>query len=474
MSPLIDLPHHFPLHIAQTMMFDSLIQYLPDGTIGPKLATSWTVSPDGKEYTFKLDPKAKWWDGQPVTADDVKFTFDTMNDDKSGSSNEGVDVVSKTEVLDPQTVKITIKQLTPFFLAQGGSRGIVPKHVLQGQDVAKSDFNRKPIGSGPFKFVSWQQGQAITMEANAEYFRGAPKIGRLVIKILSDPNLQLTQLRSGEIQYALLDPKDLPAAQQLPGFKLYENPTPRYFDISPNFAKQPDMFGNKDAMLGLLAGIDRQSIVDKVLGGHGKVVDSFIDQVSWAYNPDTPKHPYDKARAQQLLASAGWTGKGSDGILTRNGKRFSFSVVINNFDSSLVQALTVAQQNLKDVGVEMKLDVVEPGIFDSRRSKGDFDAFSRVWNPVYDPDEASLNDTSGAHGYSNAQIDDLDKQALATTDQATRKKIYAQEQVILANDPARLWLYTQNELHFMSDKIQGVQLHPVNVFWNLKDWSINA
>src|SRR5579885_2797553 len=78
MSPLIDLPHHFPLHIAQTMMFDSLIQYLPDGTIGPKLATSWTVSPDGKEYTFKLDPKAKWWDGQPVTADDVKFTFDTM------------------------------------------------------------------------------------------------------------------------------------------------------------------------------------------------------------------------------------------------------------------------------------------------------------------------------------------------------------------------------------------------------------
>ncbi|MBA3944489.1 MAG: hypothetical protein H0X37_08010 [Herpetosiphonaceae bacterium] len=469
LSPLIDLSHHFPEHVPQTMMFDSLIQFMPDSTIHPKLAASWDISPDGKVYTFKLNPKAKWWDGSPVTADDVKFTFDAMMNDKTGSSIEGVEPVDTVVVVDAQTVKITLKALSPLFLAQGGSRGIVPSKLLKGQDLTKAEFNRKPMGSGPYKFVSWQQGSALVLEANTDYFQGVPQIGRIIFKVLPNQNVILTQLKSGEINYALIGARDLEPVKAIPGTKVYENPSPRFFDIAPNY--KLEFFADRNVREALLTGIDRQGIVDKVLQGHGVVIDSNAAPASWAYNPNVPKHPYDPAQAKKMLAAAGYT-PGPDGILAKNGKPLKFTVMINAFDATLQQVLTVAQQELKDIGVTMIVGPVEAGVFNSRRSKGDFDALSRVWNPVYDPDQDGLNKTGNFYGYSNPQVDQMGKAALAINDQAARKKLYLDEQVILSKDVTRLWLYSENELHAVNLPLVGPQNHPVNFFWNLWQWEI--
>jgi len=469
LSPLADLPHHFPEHVPQTLMFDSLIQVLPDGAVGPKLAEKWDISPDGLTYTFTLTDKAMWWDGKPVTAEDVKFTIETALRPESRSSTEGLDTIASVDAPDARTVKIVLKRLVPMFLAQGGSRGIVPKHLLANEDMSKSEFNKKPVGSGPYKFVSWTPGQAIVMEANPTYFLGAPSIQRVVFKILPDQNVILTQLRSGELHYGLITPKDLKPVESITSIKVYDVPTLRFFDISPNYARP--FFADQKVREAILFGIDRQGIVDKALLGKGAVVESNAAPTSWAYNPELPKRAYDPAKAKALLDGAGWL-PGADGIRTKDGTRLSFGVMINSYDRTLEQALVVAQQNLKDVGVDLSIDRVEPGVFGSRRGKKEYDALARIWNPVYDPDQAGLIRTGNFYSYSNPEVDKLAADALATSNQAARKPIYQQLQTVLAADVARLWLYTENELHAVSANVSGMQPHPVNYFWNLRAWKV--
>lgn len=469
LSPLADLPHHFPEHVPQTLMFDSLIQVLPDGSVGPKLADRWDVAPDGLTYTFTLNRRAAWWDGQPVTADDVKFTIETALAPESRSSTEGLDAVATVEALDAQTVKIVLKRPVPMFLAQGGSRGIVPRHLLANEDLSKSEFNKKPVGSGPFTFVSWTPGQAIVMEANAAYFLGAPTIQRVVFKVLPDQNVILTQLRSGELNYALITPKDLRAVEAIASVKVYDVPTLRFFDIAPNYARP--YFADQRVREAILHGIDRSGIVEKALLGKGAVVESNAAPTSWAFNAELPKRAYDPAKARSLLDSAGWT-PGPDGVRAKDGVRLAFGVMINSYDRTLEQALVVAQHNLKEVGVELTIDRVEPGVFGSRRGKKEFDALARIWNPVYDPDQGGLIRTGNFYGYSNPEVDKLAAEALAAGSPAQRKPIYQRLQAILAADVARIWLYTENELHAVSAGVSGMQPHPVNYFWNLRQWNV--
>ena len=161
LSALVDLPHHFPEHAPQTLLYDSLTQFMPDGTIQPKLAQKWTVSPNSLVYTFTLVPNAKFHDGTPITAADVKFTLDAARDPKTQSSDEGLETVKSVEVLTPRTVRVTLTRVTPQFLAEGGARGIVPKHLLEGKDLSTGAFNQKPIGSGPYRLVSFTPGQSI-------------------------------------------------------------------------------------------------------------------------------------------------------------------------------------------------------------------------------------------------------------------------------------------------------------------------
>ncbi|MEI7555538.1 ABC transporter substrate-binding protein [Candidatus Chlorohelix sp.] len=470
LNPLTTLADHFPEHVPQTLLFDGLTQFLPDSTIGPRLASSWEISKDGKEYTFKLNPKATWWDGKPVTADDVKFTYDSLIDANTGSSNEGAEAVVSTTVIDAQTVKITLSQSDPTFLSRGCSRGIVPQHILKGQDLNKTDFGRKPVGSGPYKLVSWQQGSSYVLEANTNYFLGAPNIGKVIIKILPNQNVLLTQLRSGEINYAPVTPRDLKTIESIPGSKVLENPTPRFYDIAPNH--QNFFLQDVKVRQAILFAIDRQGIVDKVLLGHGVVIDSNATPASWAYNPDAPKHPYDPTKAKQLLTQAGFTA-GSDGILVKDGKPFKISFLVNTYDTALIQALTVAQQNLKDIGIDLTVSPVDAAVFSAKRKAKEFDGLSRAWNPVYDPDQyAALVKTGNFYGYSNPEADRLAAAALNTTDQAARKKLYYDLQVVLDNDVSKLWLYSENELHAFNVNLTGPKTHPVNIFWNLREWQI--
>jgi peptide/nickel transport system substrate-binding protein len=478
MSPLSALPHHFPEHIAQTLMFDSLLQFMPDGSLTPKLAASYEVSNDKLSYTFKLDSRAKWWDGTPVTADDVVFTIKTLLDPASKSSTEGVTDVAGIEAVDPATVKVTIKAFNPVFLPQFASRGIVPKAVLQGKDVANDEFNKKPLGSGPYKFVKWEKGQFLQLEANPNYFLGVPKIGKVTVKFMAEQNTVLQEFRSGALNYALLQPRDLGTVQPA---TLAENPSPRFYDISPNYKR---ILGDLALREAVLYGTNRESIVQNILKGKGSVIEANVSPTgwNWAYTNETVKRSYDAEKAKSLLETAGWK-PGANGIREKDGKPLTFGVMVNNYDFILQQVLQAQQSDLKKVGFDMKIEVVDPGKFGERRSAGDFDALARVWNPVYDPDQRGLvlstvygDDgkvkSGNFYGYQNPKMDELANAALKTDDKTARAKIYADIQKLYAQDAVRLPLFTEVELHAFNLKVEGVKRHPVNVFWNIREWTL--
>lgn len=467
------LPHNFPAHAPYTMIYDSLIQIGADGAIKPRLADKWEAGPDNKSMTFTLNSKAKFHDGKPVTAEDVAFTFAKIMDPDLNTTKDGGESVAGVEVVNPQTVKFNLKKVDPLFLPKAGSRGIVPKHLLDGKDIAKDEFNRKPVGSGPFKFGSWQSGSAVILDANPDYHLGAPKLGRVVFKIVPDQNAVVAQLRSGELDYGLVDPRDGKTAEAIATHKVYESPSPRFYSFGFNL--RLPIFQDRAVREALMLATPRKDLVEQVLQGRGNIIHANTSPSSWAYNPEVTQHPYDPDKAKQLLAQAGWQ-PGSDGVLAKDGNRLAFAVSYVVTDKQTEQALTILQQRYKALGVAITLNGLEANdLLGNRWPKGQFEVSYQLWNPVYDPDQnSSLRTGAGynGYGYANPAVDKLFDEALSTFDQAARKRAYGEIQKILATDLPALWLYSNNEISVVSKKIAGFQPHPINHFWNIQDWMV--
>lgn len=470
LNALNNIGSHFPTYTPIHLIFDSLTQLRPDGTIAPKLAERWESSADGLTFTFTLRPNAKFHDGQQVTADDVKFTIDTLIDPATKNiDKQGLTKVKQVEVVNPQTVRITLSSIDAIFLAKGGSHGIVPKHLLEGKDPAgNQEFTRSPIGSGPYRLVSNTPGQSIVLEAVPDHYRGTPTVKRVIFKPVTDSNVLLTQIRTGEINSAVVAPKDRLMVSGIAGIQILEAPAARYYAIIPNYERP--VLKDRAVREALMHGIDRQVIVDKVLAGFGQVMESNVVPSSWAYDPTLPKRTHDPAKAAALLDAAGWK-VGGDGIREKDGQKLSFGIVLSSGEPTLMQALIVAQQNVRDIGIDLKIERVEDTVFYDRQRKGDFDAVSRAWNPVWDPEQRDIFITNNAYGkYSNPRADSLGDAGLATLDREQRTKAYRELQQVLHADVAHLFLYTETELLAVPAGISGVQPHPVNLYWNLNEW----
>lgn len=474
LSALANLPHHFPADVPQTLLFDSLTQFMPDSTVEPKLATRWDVSADELTYTFTLDDAAAFHDGTPVTADDVVFTVEACLDPSTNSSSEGFENVASVTAIDEHTVRFNLSEITPSFLAQGGARGIVPRHALEGKDIAADDFNQTPVGSGPYRLVSYIPGEALILEAVANHHRETPTIPRVEFRILSDQNVLLTQLLSGQLTYGLVAPQDLEVFERTDAVNIVEVPTPRFYSIIPNYRQS--WWNDVEVRSAILGAIDREGIVSGILLGHGAVINANVTPASWAYATESVvSHPYDPQAAEQALDAAGWVREGQ-GARAKNGTELTFTVTINSFDRTLQRAMLVAQQNLAQIGIPIDIEIVEPGVFSDRQNSGDFDALARIWNPVYDPDQCSLLHTDGNfnfYEYSNADVDALCEEAMSTIEKAARSSIYAGLQQQLSQDLPQLFLYSENELHAFASSVTGLEPHPVNVFWNFATWTID-
>lgn len=458
-----------------SLIFSGLTAHDADNKIVPALAKSWEYDEASDTYTFRLRDDVKWHDGEPFTSEDVKFTLETiMNPDNASEIASNYEDITAIGTPDPQTVTISLKSPNVALLDYL-CVGMLPKHALEGKDIATDEFNRKPIGTGPYSLSSWDIGQSITLVKNPDYFEGEPKIDKIIFKIVEDTKARAMQLKTGELDLAQITPHDMGQFENDPEFTVLPMKTADYRGILYNF-NNPLFRDHRELPNALSYAVDRQAIIDSVLLGHGQAAYSPLQ--AGPYNdPDMPKFSYDPSRTKEELEKAGWT-LGSDGIYEKGGTKLSFTINCSEGDQVRVDMAAICSQQLKEVGVDAKV-AVSPEI-----DWGGQEAYLIGWGSPFDPDDHTYkvfgtDKGSNFSAYSNAKVDELLQKARETDNGEERKEYYREFQEELAKDLPYTFLAYVDAVYVSRNGLQGITEnkvlghHGVGIFWNVAEWSMN-
>ena len=456
------------------LLFAGLTAHDGDNEVVPALAEEWSFDKATNTYSFTMREGLTFHDGQPLTSEDVKFTIEAIKDPANGSENaSNFEDVKEVKVIDDTHVDIVLtapNAAMPDYL----TIGILPKHILEGEDMTTSSFNQNPVGAGPYKMVSWDMGQAIVMEKFDNYYQGTPNIDTVIFKIVEDTDARALQLESGELNFAQITPKAVKTFEGKDGFSVYTMKTSDYRGIMYNF--NSEFFKTHRELPAILSyAIDRQAIIDSVLLGHGQVAYSPL-QAGAYNNGSVEKYQYDPAKVQQLLEDEGWK-KNADGIYEKDGQTLSFNINCAQGDQVRIDMANICAQNLNDVGADVKVEV--PADIDWAGQ----DAYLIGWGSPFDPDDHTykvFGTDKGANysGYSNSEVDKLLTAARQTDDESTRKALYTQFQEELAKDPAYTFIAYIDAVYAGASNITGITEdtvlghHGVGIFHNIHEWTI--
>ncbi|MBA2446608.1 MAG: peptide ABC transporter substrate-binding protein, partial [Chloroflexi bacterium] len=456
-------PGQFSTVMAAKPLWSTLVKYEP-GTMRavPDLATSWEPAPDGLTWTFKLRQGVKWHDGAPFTAADVKFTIDNiMNPQVNALFRSNLVGLKGADVVDDQTVKLVLdKPFSSLPIQLGYNIAMAPKHLLDGKDLnTLEEYIQKPIGTGPFRIKEIVKGSYIAMEAFPDFYEGRPNLDGLVFKIVPEINTQVAQLRTGELDLALIEPphKETLRNQQNLQFATVEQPNTFYFCL--NNAREP--FNDKRVRLALTLGCNRQLMVERILRGEAPVAAGPYGTAFGEFqNKDLKPYPYDPERAQQLLGEAGWK-PGADGIMEKDGKRMSFGFMVDKGNPTREQMALALQQDWKKIGVDIQIDVQEFNVYLRRGNArpGDYDTRTGWRITAPDPDKTPEYTTEGSNNhymYSNPEVDRLMEQGKIESDQKKRAEIYLKMQQLIYDDLPIIWVYYWTEIIALNKAINDL------------------
>ena len=456
------------------LLFNGLTAHDGNDQIVPGLAETWDYDEQTHTYTFHLREGVKWHDGEPFTADDVKFTIEAIMDPENGSENApNYEDVEEITIIDAQTVAFRLTEPNVAFL-EYMTMGILPQHLLAGQDMQESDFFRSPVGTGPYKLESWDAGQSIVLVKNEDYYLGAPKIDRVIFKIVPDDNAQAVQLQSGELDLALLDPKNAQSFAGMDGYTLYDMTTADYRGILFNFANDY-WTANRDIIPAICYAIDRQAIVDSVLLGEGMPAYGPLQRN--IYNDESVEHyDYNPDKARAILESAGCT-LGADGFYTRGGEQLAFTISVMSGEQDRIDIAQAAAQQIRAIGINCTVEIP------AQMDWGGQMACLIGWGSPFDADDHTykvFGTDKGANysSYSNAAVDEALIKARQSDDPAVRKAYYADFQQALAADPAYAFICYIDANYVAKSNIKGIDTdtvlghHGVGIFWNIQDWEI--
>ena len=458
------------------MIFNGLTAHDGDNQVVPGLAKSWDYDEETCTYTFHLEEGVKWHDGEPFTADDVKFTIEAIMDPENGSENApNYEDVEEITVVDDHTVSFKLDAPNVAFLDYM-TMAVLPKHLLEGEDMQTSDFFRNPVGTGPYKLESWEEGQAITLVKNEDYFKGEPNIDTVVFKIVTDDNAKALQLKSGELDLALLTPKDAATFADDEAYTCYDMKTSDYRGILFNFWNEYWQ-KNKDLIPAVCYGIDRQAIVDAVLLGQGMTAYGPLQRN--IYNDENVEHyDYDPEKAKSVLEEAGCE-MGDDGFYYRDGEKVGFVISVGAGDQVRVDIAQIAAQQLQQIGMDVTVEI--PAQVDW----GGQMAYLIGWGSPFDADDHTykvFGTDKGANysGYSNELVDKYLTEARQSDDPEVRAEAYDKFQEELAKDPAFAFICYIDANYVAEADIQGIDPdtimghHGVGIFWNVADWTITV
>jgi len=431
----------------------------------PRIATSWEISKDGKQYTFKLRDGVTFHDGKPLTAEDVKFTFDAFVDPKLGAAHwkpyfEGV---TKVEVVDPKTVKFTVKDtyFNNFNIAAGTL--ILPKHIYG--DVEKSKkMNRSFTCVGPYKFEKFERGQVLTLKKDPQWYgnaapewKGFANFSQINIRFYKDETVQLERIKKGDIDYLLWANPEVYMKKAVGaewGKKVFkykvQNKVPKgYGFIAWNFRKP--LFQDKNVRVALSHLANRADMNKRFRYGMSDLVAAPIYTTS-DYAPATKPIDFNPGRAKELLTAAGWSDTDKDGILDKviDGKKTDFKFSLNYAAKENEKYWTMYKEDLKKAGIVMDLNFLEWNTFMKQTDDGSFDALTMRWgNGSVDPDPKQVwhSESSGKGGsnfinYKNAEVDKLIDEGRMILDKSKRMAVLKKAYEKIAEDAPYLFLFS--------------------------------
>ncbi|HEY8786892.1 MAG TPA: ABC transporter substrate-binding protein [Candidatus Limnocylindria bacterium] len=436
-------------------VFDSLVEWGYDGKIVPGIAESWKV--DGTTITFKIRSGVKFHNGDPVTADDVKFSLDTIKSkDLNSASASNFAAVDSATVVDSSTVQFKLSRIDArIFDTTANNLSILPMKYYTS--VGQAGFIAKPIGTGPFKFVSWAKDDRVTMEANTDYwagsYKGKPLVQTLVFRAIPTAATRVAELKAGSADIV----QDLPTDQVDPlkaaGFNVVESKSPVYNWAFFNTASTSDASKPlKDARVrqAMNMAVDTATIIKTVLGGHARQLAGGITDLTDGYTADLKPFAFDQVKAKSLLADAGYP----------NG--FSIDADISNTAKPDVAQAVIAQ--LGQVGIKVNLNALPTDVFNDRWVKKGLDPMYFVtWNTFTHP--ALLDLLAGCKGFissfCNQDAQKFLDQGGATLDQATQTTAYTQAEKVLATDPFGIYISADNAIYGLGSKVTGWKAHGI-------------
>jgi len=464
------------------LVFNGLLKYNERLEIVGDLAQSWTVSDGGMTITFVLHPNARWHDGVPVTADDVRFTYQKLIDpDVLTPYSSSYELVESVEVLDARTVRVRYRE--PFAPAlESWMMGVMPKHLLEHEDLNTTTFLRRPVGCGPFRFIRWKTGELIELAANPDYFEHRPHIDRYLSRVIPDQATLFLELLTGRVDLAGLTPLQYRRQTDSPyireRYRKFRYPSFGFTYLGYNLGDR--RFADARVRRAFDLAIDKQALIDGVLFGLGTVATGPYPQESWAYDPFMRPQAPDAAEARRLLTEAGWEDRNGDGVLDKNGTPFRFTIITNQGNEVRRQVAELVQRQLGQLGVDVKIRIIEWSTFvhefiDKRR----FEAVLLGWSLSRDPDLYDLFHSSktgeGEYnfvGYADPEVDRLLEEGRRTFDRDTRQRIYRQVHRRLAEDMPYTFLYVADALPILHARFRNVQATPIGITYNLIEWYV--
>ncbi len=470
-------------HQIAGLVFQKLMEEQDDFlTFRPQLAESWTTSPDGLDVTFVLRSDARWSDGTPVTADDVRFTWEVQVDTTVAWPSASIkSKIRDVEVRDPRTVVFHFREHYLYQLMDANDGVILPRHLLESVPRAQlkdAPFGRSPVGNGPYRLAAWTSGQTIELDANPTYFGEKPRVTRVIFKFVPDAVTLVSQLRAGEIDLLeSVQPGDLQVIRDSrPDIVIDTVPSRRMDFVVWNELRHP--FDERAVRRALTMAIDRDEIIQTVWGGYARECTSPIVPLQWAFDPSVEALPFDRAMARAALAAAGFDDHDGDGILDRGGKPLHIELLVNDAQNR-VDVATLVRSDLRAIGVDCDLRVLEFGAYTDRILATEFDAAFVEWKVNTKVDLTGMFHSRSVRpkgfnfgSYRNVRVDSLIDQAVSIPDRERARPLWNRVQQLIYDDQPYTFIAVPQEITALDDRFCNVVPNAISFFANLPRWGI--
>jgi len=479
-------PDAWAHRITSHNLFESLVRLDPRTyKVIPELASTWTVSKDHLTYRFYLRHGVRWHDGKPMTGEDVKFTFDRVMDPavRAVSARSSLEpFIASYRLVQPDQFEIRCKTPSPWFLVSIADLSILPAHLMRDGDLNTHPLLRRPVGTGPFRFVRWDTGQKIVLDRFTDYWGKKPGIPRLVYRIITNSQTAMQLARRQELDFisrvrieqwtstVLSDPLIRDAFITV----RHASPGTSYILIN----HQRPLFQDVRVRLALAKLLDLRLIANKIFQGMARPVGALY----WYKDPDydgaLKPVEFDPAGAARLLREAGFADSDNNGVLDRNGQPLRFVFLLVAASQTNRRWLTIYQQNLRKAGIVMEISPIDWAAYLDRIRRHDFDAgplgmvqvgpFSDLYQQFH---SSQIDDGQNYGAYRDPKLDRLLEQVRVEMDPANRRALSLKVQAILRREMAVIPLFAYEDPGIVSRRAHGV--YSSALWYQVRDWWID-